>query len=145
MKIHVAKIGRVAFPELTAMAERYQERLAPFARVENLDFKDDDAFLKFARGIGPGARLTLLDERGTEFRSVEFAERLRGWEDDPGIKQLFLIVAGPMGPAAEIRALAREKLSLSRVTLTSDMAWMLLWEQLYRAFSILKGTGYHHD
>lgn len=127
------------------MAALYKERLAPFARAEQLDFKDDDAFLKFTRGQSGGSRFVLLDERGTEFRSVEFAARLCGWQDDPGTKHVFLIVAGPMGPAPEIRALATEKLALSRATLTSDMAWMLLWEQLYRAYSILKGTAYHHD
>lgn len=145
MKLHLAKIGRVAYPELTTLVRMYQERLRAFAKVECVELKDDDAALKRFERRPSGSRLVVMDERGRELASRELAVRLQDYIDDPAVKELTIVVGGPLGLPAGLRREVDFIWSLSRATLTSDMAWLLCWEQVYRAFNILKGTGYHHD
>jgi 23S rRNA (pseudouridine1915-N3)-methyltransferase len=145
VKLAVAKIGRVAYPEITSLAAMYRERTQAFAKVDALDFKDDEAFLKHLRAQPGGVAVVQLEERGKTWASPELAKRLQRWADDPATKQVLFVVGGPMGLSAELKARADEKWSLSPATFTSDLAWLLCWEQIYRAYNILKGTGYHHD
>jgi 23S rRNA (pseudouridine1915-N3)-methyltransferase len=145
LNITIIKIGRIAYPEIRTLAAIYEKRLKGVIKIQQVDVKDDDAALKWLGGQGSSHLLYLLDERGKLFSSTELAQALREATDDPGIKSLVFVVAGPMGPSAPLRSLAARRWSLSRATFTSDMAWLLVWEQMYRAYSILKGTAYHHD
>lgn len=145
MKIGILKIGRIAYPEIRTLARIYEERLTAFGKVQGIDIKDDAAAIKFIKSLPTGHRLLLLDERGPLWTSPQLAQNIQSLTDDPSIKALTFVIAGPMGPAPELRTMFQHTWSLSKATLTSDMAWLLVWEQLYRAFSILKGTGYHHD
>jgi 23S rRNA (pseudouridine1915-N3)-methyltransferase len=144
VRIALVKRGRVAYPEIRALVAMYEERLRPFARVELSELKDPEAR---AGAVKPAAghRLVALDERGQQWTSPELAAQLQRWQDDPGTKSVTFLVGGPMGLDDETRRAADVRWSLSKATLTSDMAWLLLVEQIYRAFNILKGTGYHHD
>ncbi len=145
MKVWVAKIGRVSYPEITTLAAMYRERTQAFCNAMALDFKDDDAFLKHLRAQPPGVAVVQLEERGRTWTSPELAKRLQKYADDPATKQLLFVVGGPLGLGPELKARQGERWSLSPATFTSDLAWLLCWEQLYRAYNILKGTGYHHD
>ncbi len=145
MKISILKVGRIAYPEIRILAGIYEERLKPFSKLQGIDVKDDAAAIKFLRALSPGHRILLLDERGPLWTSPQLAQNIRSLSDDPSVKSLTFVIAGPMGPTPELRSMFHETWSLSKATLTSDMAWLLVWEQIYRAFSILKGTGYHHD
>lgn len=133
MKIAVVKNGRVAFPEIRSLQEMYAERLRPFAKIESAERK------------GTGQLVVLLDERGEEWSSKDLAAKLTKWTDDPGVKGVTFVIGGPMGHDAATKERATVVWSLSRATFTSDMAWLLVWEQLYRAFNIMKGTAYHHE
>lgn len=145
MKLRLIKIGRVVYPELASMVKVYQERLKSFAKIELLELRDDEAALKLLERRPSTSRLMLLDEGGRQLKSRDFAQKLQTFIDDPGIKDLDLVVGGPLGLPSALKLEADFTWSLSLATLTSDMAWLLCWEQLYRAFNILKGTGYHHD
>ena len=145
MKINVLKIGKISYPEIKSLAQIYEERLMAFAKVHRLEFKDDSTALKHLKDPSSDHRVILLDERGSHWTSVELAQTIQTLSNDPAIKSLTFVIAGPMGPSPELRSMFRHTWSLSKATLTSDMAWLLVWEQLYRAYSILKGTGYHHD
>lgn len=146
MKIEIVKIGRVAYPEIRSLVEVYKDRLAPFAKVEDVEFKDEASFQKSAfKKSDPGRLLVALDERGQEWTSRQLSEQLRRWTDDPQVKTLTFFIGGPMGLDPALKKEARCNWALSKATFTSDMAWLLCWEQLYRAHTILKGTGYHHD
>lgn len=145
MRVTVVKIGRVAYPEIKALAAMYEQRLVPFAKVEGVEAKDLAQATKLLRRPFSEHPVIALDERGKELTSVAFAETLRRLSDDPGIKSVSFLVGGPMGLPAEIKREARLVLSLAKGTTTSDLAWLLLWEQLYRAYNILKGTDYHHE
>ena len=145
MRVIVLKIGRVAYPEIRTLAAMYQERLGPFAKVEGHEVKDEAQALKLLRRPAAEHPVIALDERGRPLSSPELAEHLRRLTDDPGVKSVTFLVGGPMGLPDAIRKEARLLLSLSKATLTSDLAWLVLWEQLYRSYNILKGTSYHHD
>ena len=145
MKIRIVKIGRVAYPELTSLASVYEERLKAFASVESVLLKDDEAAERHLAALPPRHHVVMLDERGKEPTSRELAQQVARWMDDPGVLRVVLVIGGPLGLPARLKASGTATLCLSRATLTSDMAWLLLWEQLYRAFTILRGTPYHHD
>lgn len=144
MRIVIAKIGKVAYPEITSLAKVYLERLTPFVKIENVELKDTGALL---RRFPPSADhpWLLLDEKGKEWTSKELAAQIRGWTDDPAVKAMTFVIGGPMGVDAETKRAAKATWALSRGTLTSDLSWLICLEQIYRAYSILKNTGYHHE
>ena len=148
MKVRVIKIGRIAYPEIRTLAAVYQERLPPLANLANVDSieaKDETGLARYLLKPASEHPLVVLDERGQELSSRELASKIQGWTDNPAVKSLTFLIGGPMGLSEELRHSAAFKLSLSRATFTSDLAWLLLWEQLYRAYNITRGTNYHHD
>jgi 23S rRNA (pseudouridine1915-N3)-methyltransferase len=88
-----------------------------------------------------GATKVLLDERGRERTSQEFSEWL-GKEAVKGSRELAFLIGGPDGFSSAFRAEADVLMGLSRMTLTRDLARTILLEQIYRAFTILRGFPY---
>ena len=91
-----------------------------------------------------GDYVVLLDENGREFTSVEFANYLQQ-KQSVAARRLVFVVGGPYGFAPEIYALAKEKISLSRMTFSHQMVRLFFVEQLYRGLTILRGEPYHHE
>ena len=85
----------------------------------------------------------LLDEKGKEHSSLEFAKQMQKYLNMPG-KRMVFIIGGPYGFAPEIKERAHQSLSLSKMTFNHQMAKLFFLEQLYRAMTILKGEPYHH-
>ena len=88
--------------------------------------------------------LILMDERGKEMTSRKFAE----WLDQLMVRQqrnIVFVIGGPYGFSKEVYDRANGKIALSQMTLTHEMARLFFAEQLYRAFTILRGEPYHHD
>ena len=94
--------------------------------------------------VGPADILVLLDERGTQYRSVEFA---RWMEKQLGqnAKNLIFVIGGAYGFSPAVYERANGKISLSPMTFSHQMVRTIFAEQLYRAFTILKGEPYHHE
>jgi len=88
--------------------------------------------------------IILLDERGREFNSFEFAAWFEKCLMLPG-KRIVFITGGPWGFSDEVYAAADFMLALSRLTLPHQMVRLLFLEQLYRAFTIMRGESYHHE
>lgn len=88
--------------------------------------------------------LILLDENGKEFTSVEFSQFI-AQKQNASTKRLIFLIGGPFGFDEQIYARANFKLSFSRMTFSHQMIRLFFAEQLYRAFSILKGEKYHHQ
>ncbi len=86
----------------------------------------------------------MLDERGKELRTVEFAGWLEGKSQMQG-KRLVFIIGGPWGFSDEVNEIAGFRLSLSKMTFPHQLVRLLFVEQLYRAFTIIKGEPYHHE
>jgi len=94
--------------------------------------------------IETGDRLILLDEKGHEYRSVEFARYLQK-KMNAATRRMVLAIGGPYGFSDEVYARADEKISLSKMTFSHQMIRLFILEQLYRAFTILKNEPYHHE
>lgn len=93
--------------------------------------------------LQPSDTVVLLDERGTEHRSVEFADWLQKKQNTS--RRLVFIIGGPYGFSEAIYKRANEMVSLSRMTFSHQMVRLVFTEQLYRAYTIIKGEPYHHE
>lgn len=93
--------------------------------------------------IQPTDTIILLDEKGTEFRSTEYAKWLK--QKQSISRRLIFIIGGSYGFSKEIYERANEKISLSKMTFSHQMVRLIFVEQLYRACTILKGEPYHHE
>ena len=89
-------------------------------------------------------RIVLLDEHGTERSSIEFASYMQKTMNS-GIRTLAFVVGGAFGFAPIIYQKANDKIALSRMTMTHQMVRLFFIEQLYRAFTILRGEHYHNE
>ncbi len=103
--------------------------------------KEGELILK---NLAPGDSLILLDEHGREFRSLEFAAHLEHLLAVGG-KNLVFVVGGAYGFSDAVYDRAQGKISLSKMTFSHQMVRIIFAEQLYRAFTILKGEPYHHE
>ncbi|MBO7643875.1 MAG: 23S rRNA (pseudouridine(1915)-N(3))-methyltransferase RlmH [Bacteroidales bacterium] len=95
------------------------------------------------KAVKPSDTVILLDEHGEEYTSVGFADRLQRWLSAG--KNLVFVIGGAFGFAPEVYARADGKLSLSKMTASHQLVRTIFAEQLYRAFTILKGEPYHNE
>jgi 23S rRNA (pseudouridine1915-N3)-methyltransferase len=94
--------------------------------------------------IGEGDYLVLMDERGQQYTSMEYAQWLQK-RMLSGVKRLALVIGGPYGFSEEVYARANQKISLSKMTFSHQIVRAIFAEQLYRAFTILNNEPYHHE
>ncbi len=94
--------------------------------------------------VRPSDEVILLDERGRKFRSVEFASFLEGRIAHSG-KNIVFVIGGAYGFSESVYERAASKISLSDMTFSHQMVRAIFAEQLYRAFTIIKGEPYHHE
>ena len=144
VKLKVAWIGKTRNPALEALAEEYLQRLRRYVDIESAALKQESALLKLCR---PNARplrfaLVLVDSRGKELSSEQFADWLREYRDRNS-RPLLFAVGSADGFSREARAAATLGISLGKMTLAHELARVVLLEQLYRAFTILAGHPYH--
>lgn len=157
MKIVLMTVGKTTNANLRPLIEEYTARVnhfIPFEIIEIPDLKTTRKLTpqlqKQAEGeailarLQPSDHLVLLDERGKEPTSREFAEALARKEHTVAHRLVFL-VGGPYGFSPDIYSRGNEKMSLSRMTFPHEMVRLFFAEQLYRAYSILHNLPYHHD
>jgi len=144
VKLQIAWFGKTKDPAIQSLTDEYLRRLSRYAEVQGMALKDESALLKLCGREARPLRhsLVLLDSRGKQLSSEEFAEFLRNHQDRNPLPLLFAV--GPAnGFTAETRLEANLLLSLGKMTLAHELARVVLLEQLYRAFTILKGHPYH--
>src|SRR5574344_566599 len=96
--------------------------------------------------VAGGAWVVLLDERGTSFDSVGWARHLeQRLSCGGGDKEIFFVIGGAYGFSKEVYEMENEKVSLSKMTFSHQMVRLIFIEQLYRAFTIMRGEPYHHQ
>lgn len=144
MKLKVAWIGKTKESAIQALTDEYLKRISRYAEVEGVALKDEASLLKLAGRDGKSAQkhtLVLLDSRGKSLSSEEFSA-LVGDLGDRSVPVVFAI--GPAnGFSDATRASANSLVSIGKMTLAHELARVVLLEQLYRAFTILKGHPYH--
>ena len=152
MKLRLLAIGRDRSGLYAPAVEEYVGRISRYVKFELVELpearkhagmpqaKEEEAATILAK-LGRGERLVALDERGKEWTSVELARRVGGWVE--GGRDVALVIGGSDGLAPAILERAEEKLALSRLTLAHRLARLVLVEQVYRAFTILRGEPYH--
>jgi len=86
----------------------------------------------------------LLDERGKEFRSLDFSKFIEQ-KLVSSVNHLVFVIGGPYGFSPEVYARANQQISLSKMTFSHQMIRMFFVEQLYRAFTIMRNEPYHHE
>ncbi|MEP6645174.1 MAG: 23S rRNA (pseudouridine(1915)-N(3))-methyltransferase RlmH [Acidobacteriaceae bacterium] len=144
MKLKVAWIGKTKLPAIQLLTDEYLARLSHHAETEGFALKDEAALLKFGQpDVRPvRSMLVLLDSSGKQFSSEELAKWIGDHRDGNPMPLLFAI--GPAsGFSQDAKNAAGLILSLGRMTIAHELARVVLLEQLYRAFTILKGHPYH--
>ena len=157
MQIELIVIGKTDSKEVAALVELYAKRVNHYCRfaVTTLpDLRNTRSLTPRQQRIAEGEALlrqfreedwvVLLDERGEEMRSLEFAAWLQK-RMNSGIRRLVLVIGGPYGFSEEVYARANGRWSLSRMTFSHQLVRALFAEQLYRAFAILNNDPYHHE
>ena len=142
VKIKVAWIGKTKDAAIQSLTDEYLKRLSRYGEIEGGALKDETALL-YARDARPGRHtLVLLDGRGKQLSSEELAKFLGDYQDRNPLPLLFAVGAAD-GFTDQARQSATLVLSLGKMTLAHELARVVLLEQLYRAFTILKGHPYH--
>lgn len=157
MKICLLTVGKTDIGWVREGLETYSSRLShyvPFSVCEIPELKNTSALTRtqikeregelILKAIKPTDRVILLDERGKEYRSVEFAEEIRRLSLAGG-KDIMFVIGGAYGFSEAVYARSVGKISLSRMTFSHQMVRTIFAEQLYRAFTIIKGEPYHHE
>jgi 23S rRNA (pseudouridine1915-N3)-methyltransferase len=144
VKIKVVWIGKTKDAAIQSLTDEYLKRLSRYADLDGSAVKDEAAVLKLcARDARPSRHtLVLLDGRGKQFSSEELAKFLGDYQDRNPLPLLFAVGAAD-GFTEQARQAATLVLSLGKMTLAHELARVVLLEQLYRAFTILKGHPYH--
>jgi len=162
LKIKIAWIGKTKEPALQALTDEYLQRISRYVPVEGIALRDEIALLEICGRVsaaksssakslstkhrksasGVKSTLVLMDSRGKEFSSDQFAQFLGDYQDRNPLPLVFG-VGGADGFSQETRAAAQFTISLGKMTLAHELARVVLLEQVYRAFTILKGHPYH--
>jgi 23S rRNA (pseudouridine1915-N3)-methyltransferase len=144
VKLKVAWIGKTKDPAIQSLTAEYVKRLTYFAETEVLVMTSEAQLLKLREksGTRPAHSLVLLDSRGKQLSSEELAQFLENHQNRNPHTLLFAV--GPAnGFSEEARKSASSVISLGKITMAHEIARIVLLEQLYRAFSILRGHPYH--
>jgi 23S rRNA (pseudouridine1915-N3)-methyltransferase len=157
MKITLLAIGKTDDSYILEGLDKYLKRLKHYIKFEiqiipdikkakNLSeeeqkIKESEQFLK---NIQPTDYIVILDERGTELSSLQFADFLNK-KMIASVSHLVFLIGGPYGFDQSIYQRANYKISLSKMTFSHQMIRLFFAEQIYRAFTILKGEPYHHE
>ncbi|MBO7192495.1 MAG: 23S rRNA (pseudouridine(1915)-N(3))-methyltransferase RlmH [Bacteroidales bacterium] len=157
MKITLLTVGKTDKDWVREGMEIYISRLKhyiPFSVVEIPELKNVSALTKeqiktregelILKNIRPTDDLILLDERGKEYTSVELARNIQDKISYIG-KDMVYVIGGAYGFSDAVYSRANSKISLSRMTFSHQMVRAIFIEQLYRAFTIMKGEPYHHE
>lgn len=157
MQIELIVVGKTDSKEVGALVEMYLKRINHYCRMAITtlpDIRNTKSLTAAQQSRSEGERIlalvqesdfvVLLDERGAEHRSVEFAEWM-GKRMSSGLKRLVFVIGGPYGFSEEVYRRANQQISLSRMTFSHQIVRAIFMEQIYRAFTILNNEPYHHE
>lgn len=157
MNIELIVVGKTDSREVEALVAMYTKRVNHYCKFSITTIADvrntrnmvasrqkqleGEAIMKL---LAEGDYLVLMDERGQQYTSMEYAQWLQK-RMLSGVKRLVLVIGGPYGFSEEVYARANQKISLSKMTFSHQIVRAIFAEQLYRAFTILNNEPYHHE
>ena len=157
MNIELIAVGKTDSAAVESLAADYARRINHYCRFSVTMLPDvrntrsisaaqqctaeGEAIL---RQLTAGDYVALFDERGDEFRSMEFAAWMQK-RMNSGIRRLVLVIGGPYGFSEAVYARADARVSLSKMTFSHQIVRAIIAEQIYRAFTILNNEPYHHE
>lgn len=140
MKIRLVMLGKTRRAAMRALLEDYVARIRRYTEIEVAELGNDSAALRKLQ-FDPAARVALLDAAGKQFTSEQFARWLAEGRDR-GTRELVFLCGDAEGFPDPLRRRVATRLSLTPLTLSHELARVVLAEQLYRAFTILTGHPY---
>ena len=153
MRIRIVMVGRTERGFVAEGTSHYLDRILHWTKVEEVvlpksvrataDEQRNEEEKTLLKAIASGGRVIVLDEIGVSMSSSEFAKKLGAWRDQ-GVRDTTFVIGGAYGMTDAVRKRADLVLSLSPMTFPHQLVRLLFAEQLYRAYSLLHGTGYHH-
>lgn len=163
MRLLLVAFGKLKTPGLREAADYYQGLIRTWLPFEEIELKplsvtdkspetrrliqekEGDLLLqKLAKALGPRGAFYLLDETGRSLGTQDWAKAVRGWERE-SVTEVALCVGSSLGFSPAVRSRARGILSLGPQTLPHELARVVLSEQLYRAWSVVRGHPYHNE
>ncbi len=157
MQINLLCIGKTDDKEITSLISYYIKRFPKHWNFEIIEIPDvknaknlSSELLKkeearlFLNYIDRTDLVMILDEKGKQYTSREFSQKIDSWMNS-SVKKIHLLIGGAYGFSEEIYTRANDKISLSKMTFTHQMIRLFIVEQLYRADQILQGKPYHND
>jgi len=151
MRVRLILVGKTKDANLRALIAEYLKRLTRFARCEVTELSErraqtaalciEEEGTRICEALRADALTVLLDVEGRQWSSQELATEVRRWQDT-GTKEVAFIVGGAYGVSDKVKERANVVWSLSQLTLTHEMARVVLLEQIYRAYTIIQGLPY---
>ena len=157
MKIALLQTGKTTDRNISELVDLYSKRIKKYVSFEvitipelkntkNMPVQEQQMkeATRIIQSVSDDDYIVLLDERGKEYRTIEFSSFLEKAFLLPK-KRIIFIIGGPWGFSEAVYAKANQKISLSKMTFSHQMVRLLFLEQLYRVFTIIKGEPYHHE
>jgi 23S rRNA (pseudouridine1915-N3)-methyltransferase len=146
MQWRIISVGKPGLPWVKEALDMYSKRLQHYARFEHVMIKEGprERVEQQIQAGCEGGLCVILDERGRQLRSVEMAKWIEN-EEISGRKRICLVIGGAEGHSPNLRANASICWSLSSLTFQHDIALIVLMEQIYRAYTIMRGEPYHRE
>jgi 23S rRNA (pseudouridine1915-N3)-methyltransferase len=151
MHLRIVWTGKTKDAHLRALVENYLKRLSHFVRCEITELRESEradsktGIAKDSKRISDALQsatlVVLLDADGTQWSSRQLAAELQRWQND-SMKEVAFVVGGPAGVSRTLAEQADKRWSLTRLTLTHELARVVLIEPLYRAYTIMHGLPY---
>ena len=155
MRLHLVFIGKTTFPEVETGINRYLDRLRSYVptqihlvKAEKISSQSTEEMVKDKEAervlklLGKKDCLGIWDQHGKDVDSTGFAKFLDNLRNS-GVSDVWMVIGGPLGVSLRLLARADFVFSLSRMTFPHDLARLMVMEQIYRAFTILRGEPYH--
>jgi 23S rRNA (pseudouridine1915-N3)-methyltransferase len=142
VKITIAAVGRLKEPYLVAACAEYEKRLRPYCTLAIAEAKDEAALLA---ALPANAHVYAFDERGEMITSAQLAELVAAEQSHGGGAPVVFAIGGADGHGDALRKRATKLLAFGRMTIAHRLVRVLVLEQLYRAFKIVRGEPYHRE
>lgn len=148
MRFRFIWIGKTKDKNWLALQEEYLRRLSHFVKCEIVEIRDQPSRdqkeiegKRIIENLNPNSFVCVLDVKGRALSSPDLAKEIEKWQNR-GLKEVSFIIGGAEGVSSAVAEMADISLSLSFLTFTHEMARVVMLEQMYRAFTIIRGFPY---